>query len=138
MDINKQIEYWKSGAVNDIDTAELLINNKRYIKMSQKEIIKKLQQYIQGLNNKGIPIERAFLYGSYARNEATDESDIDIMLVSKLFDKNFDNIAGKIWTLSKEYHILIEPYMVGANKFQTDDYSPLLEIVRQEGIEITA
>ncbi len=27
MDINKQIEYWKSGAVNDIDTAELLIKN---------------------------------------------------------------------------------------------------------------
>ncbi|MBI9039114.1 MAG: hypothetical protein JEY97_13345 [Bacteroidales bacterium] len=29
MDINKQIEYWKSGAINDIDTAELLINNNK-------------------------------------------------------------------------------------------------------------
>ena len=106
--------------------------------MSQREVIIKLQQYIQGLNNQGIPIDKAFLYGSYARNEATEESDIDIMLLSKLFDKNFDNIAGKIWTLSKDYHILIEPYMVGTNKFQTDEYSPILEIVRQEGIEITA
>ncbi len=105
--------------------------------MSQREIIKTLQQYIQDLANSGIPIEKAFLYGSYARNEATDESDIDVMLVSSLFDKNFDNIAGKIWTLSKEYHILIEPYMVGTKRFLTDDYSPLLEIVRQEGIEIT-
>ncbi len=104
--------------------------------MSQKEIIKTLQQYIQGLTNNGIPIEKAFLYGSYARNEATDESDIDVMLVSVLFDKNFDNIAGKIWTLSKDYNLLIEPYMVGTNRFQTDEYSPLLEIVRQEGIEI--
>lgn len=104
--------------------------------MSQKEIIKTLQQYIQGLNNKGIPIEKAFLYGSYARNEATDESDIDVMLISGLFDKDFDNIAGKIWTLSKDYNLLIEPYMVGTNRFQTDEYSPLLEIVRQEGIEI--
>lgn len=105
--------------------------------MSRTAIIETLQRYVQGLNNKGIPIEKAFLYGSYARNEATDESDIDVMLISKLFDKNFDNIAGKIWTLSKEYHILIEPYMVGTKKFNTDEYSPLLEIVRQEGIEIT-
>ena len=31
MDIDKQIVYWKSGAVNDIDTAELLINNKKLL-----------------------------------------------------------------------------------------------------------
>lgn len=31
MDIDKQIEYWKSGAVNDIDTAELLINNNKLL-----------------------------------------------------------------------------------------------------------
>ena len=31
MNINKQIEYWKSGAVNDIDTAELLINNNKLL-----------------------------------------------------------------------------------------------------------
>ncbi len=31
MDINKQIEYWRSGAVNDIDTAELLIKNNKLL-----------------------------------------------------------------------------------------------------------
>lgn len=31
MDINKQIECWKSGAVNDIDTVELLINNNKIL-----------------------------------------------------------------------------------------------------------
>ncbi len=31
MDIKKQIEYWKNGAINDIDTAELLINNGKYL-----------------------------------------------------------------------------------------------------------
>jgi len=32
----------------------------------------------------------------------------------------------------------IEPFIVGAKRFLIDDYSPLLEIVRQEGIEIIA
>ena len=31
MNINKQIEYWKSGSVNDIDTAELLIKNNKLL-----------------------------------------------------------------------------------------------------------
>ncbi len=31
MNINKQIEYWKSGACNDIETAELLIKNNKLL-----------------------------------------------------------------------------------------------------------
>jgi HEPN domain-containing protein len=31
IDINKQIDYWLNGAVNDIDTAEILIAGKKYI-----------------------------------------------------------------------------------------------------------
>ena len=31
MDINRQIDYWQSGATNDIETAELLINNGKNI-----------------------------------------------------------------------------------------------------------
>lgn len=31
MDIGKQIGYWKSTALNDIGTAEVLINNHRYV-----------------------------------------------------------------------------------------------------------
>lgn len=31
MDISKQIEYWKNGAINDIDSAELLIKNGKYL-----------------------------------------------------------------------------------------------------------
>ena len=31
MDINNQIEYWKNGAIYDIDTAALLVNNGKYL-----------------------------------------------------------------------------------------------------------
>jgi HEPN domain-containing protein len=31
IDINKQIDYWKNGAVNDLETAELLISGKKHI-----------------------------------------------------------------------------------------------------------
>jgi HEPN domain-containing protein len=31
IDFNKQIEYWLTGAINDIDTAEILIANKKFV-----------------------------------------------------------------------------------------------------------
>ena len=31
LDINKQIEYWKSGAESDLETAEILINNNKLL-----------------------------------------------------------------------------------------------------------
>jgi hypothetical protein len=30
-DINKQFSYWAKGAENDLETAEILINGKKYV-----------------------------------------------------------------------------------------------------------
>ena len=58
------------------------------------------------------------------------------MLVSPLLAEDIDNFTGNVWRLSKDHNILKEPYLVGSKKFKSDDYSPLLEIVRQEGVEV--
>ena len=84
----------------------------------------------------GLEVQKAFLYGSYARGEATEDSDIDIMLISSIFDKNDMDARIKAWSLTRQVDIRIEPYTVGLQKFLTDEVSPLLQIVKQEGIEI--
>jgi predicted nucleotidyltransferase len=56
--------------------------------MAESEIIKLLQSYISLLNEAGLKIQKAFLVGSYARNEARADSDIDVMLISENFDSN--------------------------------------------------
>lgn len=105
--------------------------------MSQKEVINKAKLYITRLEEAGIKIDKAFLYGSCASNTVlTENSDIDIMLVSKEFDKNNDKLAGLVWKLTKGIDTRIEPYIVGLNKFHNDDISPLLQIVKKEGIAI--
>ena len=105
--------------------------------MDQNEIIKLVQKYIMLLNASGIHIDKTFLYGSFARGQATDKSDIDIMLVSELFDKCDDKIRAKAWRLTEKIDIRIEPYTIGLQKYLTDDVSPLLHIVKKEGIEVT-
>ncbi len=106
--------------------------------MSQAEVITLIRKYLKALKQAGIPVEIAYLYGSYARNEATVDSDIDLLLVSSVFDTNNDIILASPWLYTTQINPRIEPLSVGIEKFQNDSVSPLYEIVRKEGIKILA
>lgn len=102
--------------------------------MAQAEVIEILKTYLRILRLEGIQIEKAFLYGSYLTGTATDESDIDLMLVT---DKaNDDNLAGRIWNLTRKVNTKIEPFLVSPKHFYSDDNSPLVDLVRRTGLEI--
>lgn len=104
--------------------------------MAQREVIKLLQLYIQMLNESGLQIDKAFLYGSFARNEARDDSDIDVMLVSGNFDNNDIKAKAKAWQLTPKVDLRIEPFTIGSKRFFSDDDSALVDQVKKEGIEI--
>ena len=105
--------------------------------MDRKEALNKVSEYIKLLNESGLLIDKAYLFGSAARNEQHEGSDIDVMLVSKRFDDSTDDIAfGLIWRLTRKVDSRIEPYAVGLSRFDNDDVSPLLQIVKLEGIPI--
>jgi predicted nucleotidyltransferase len=105
--------------------------------MDRKETLNKLSEYIKILNESGLKIEKAFLFGSAARNEAREESDIDVMLVSSRFDDQSDDLVfGLIWKLTRKVDSRIEPYAVGLSRFDNDEVSPLLQIVKKEGIPV--
>jgi len=105
--------------------------------MVEREIIEILKKYVSLLQTEGISIEKSFLYGSYSFGKATDESDIDLMIVTD--DKNADDdfIVGKIWQLTKKINTKIEPFIVGRNRFDEDDYSSLIAMVKRTGIRIS-
>ena len=104
--------------------------------MAQNEIIELVRKYCLSLNTFGIPVAKAYLYGSWARNEANDNSDIDVMVVSPIFDKHNDLLKAKAWRATEKIDLRIEPYTVSLQKFLNDDVSPLLQVVKKEGIEI--
>ena len=104
--------------------------------MFQKDVINILRQYINNLNNAGIVINKAYLFGSYARNQATDDSDIDVLLVSEAFDTDDDTILSKPWSPKYRIDFRIEPVAIGLQRFIADDTSLILEVIRNEGLEI--
>jgi len=104
--------------------------------MLQQDAINIVRQYVTNLNNGGVVINRAYLFGSYARNQANENSDIDVLLVSDVFDTDDDLILSKPWSPKYRNDYRIEPVPIGIKRFQTDNNSIILEVVRNEGLEI--
>jgi predicted nucleotidyltransferase len=104
--------------------------------MDKKTALEKIRDYIHLLKNKGYDVQKAFLYGSYSRGEGKIESDIDVMLVMGADDELDDKAKGVIWALTLQVDSRIEPYIVTQQRFAEDDGTPLLRIVKTEGIEI--
>ena len=103
--------------------------------MAKREVIEILKKYLLLLQAEGISVHKAFLYGSYLSDSARDESDIDLMIVTE--NEENDNLVGKIWSLTKKVNSKIEPYLVGKKRFYSDENSPLIDIVKKTGLEIT-
>lgn len=53
----------------------------------EDHIRKVVDQYVRLLADEGISVERVILYGSFARGTAHDGSDIDLVVISKDFEK---------------------------------------------------
>ena len=104
--------------------------------MLQKDAINIVRQYVNNLNNGGVVIFKAYLFGSYARNQATENSDIDVLLVSDAFDTDDDVVLSKPWSPKYRLDYRIEPVAIGLQRFYSDDSSLILEVVRNEGLEI--
>ena len=104
--------------------------------MAQDEVIMLLKRYIALLQANGINIQKAFLYGSFARNEQSKESDIDVMLISDQFETAAMEVRARPWQYTRKVDSRIEPFSIGYKTFFSDDDSALVSEVKKEGIEI--
>lgn len=104
--------------------------------MASQAVIKKVSKYLNILRQNGLPVNHGIIYGSSARGEAAPDSDIDLLVISPLFDKDPRARVGEMWRLAGEVDSHIEPVAVGEKRFREDDVSPLLEIARREGLVV--
>jgi len=107
--------------------------------MVEASVIAAIRRYLAVLPAEGIHAGRAVLFGSYARGEARQESDIDLVVIAPEFDRNRDLATVKrLWRATADSDIRIEPIACGELEWEEDDSRPILEIARREGIVIAA
>lgn len=58
------------------------------------------------------------------------------MLLSESLNDDDVQKKGRAWVLTRQVDSRIEPLLVSKKRFQSDEGSPILEIVRKEGLEL--
>jgi uncharacterized protein len=106
--------------------------------MAVDAIIDLIRRYLVLLHQHGFQVNRAILFGSYARGEAQADSDIDLLLPSPDFEKLTWKQEELLWALTAQVDTRIEPIPCTERQWWTDQSSPLIDIARQEGLVIEA
>ena len=86
----------------------------------------------------GNRLQGVYLYGSYARHEATGHSDIDVMIVLDGPVKTgleISRINPLVSSICLQNDLLISTFPVSADSFQNDQ-SPFLLNVRKEAVPL--
>jgi predicted nucleotidyltransferase len=83
-----------------------------------------------------MPVHKVFLYGSYAKGNATEHSDVDVcFFLSSFENSDWDEIMLKLLKISRKYRdIPIEPFVFEVSDLETDN--PFVKEVLRTGIEI--
>ncbi len=104
--------------------------------MVDESIVAIVRRYLSLLKERGVPASFAVLFGSFARGEQRPESDVDILVISKEYDEDWQRWNRKLWELRFLVDARIEPTPVGELEFDRDDVSIRIEMARREGIRI--
>ena len=101
-----------------------------------KTIITIVRQYIDDVKE-AMPIDKVYLYGSYAKGTQRKNSDIDLCFFSQAFEsrRNLD-ILTELFYLKIKYDkdILIEPYAFPVSELYNDN--PFVKEILRTGYEI--
>jgi len=107
--------------------------------MVESKIISTAKRYINALSSFGIHARQIVLFGSFARGDANEFSDIDFVVIAPEFDGTCElSLIEKLWQATLLADNRIEPIPCGENEWETGQSRPILEIARKEGIVITA
>ena len=105
-----------------------------------EKISKSIDEFINGVNNLfGDRIKKIILYGSYARGDYKENSDIDIMILTDMTDEEILIYGDKIWDfaydIELENDVLLSPLIKNEEKFNYWlEALPFYMNVKKEGV----
>jgi predicted nucleotidyltransferase len=104
--------------------------------MVDQSVIELVREYLRQCQTAGLPVAKAVLYGSCARGTQRPESDIDVLLLSPAFEELTWDQETLAWKIARSVDWRIQPVLCGELTYETNDWHPLLDLARQDGLEI--
>jgi len=103
--------------------------------MSRAEVKKIVREYAKKLEEKKYSFSAVYLFGSFGKGKPRKWSDIDVAVVSKELDKNWDKARFRLWELREEVDDRIEPHGFSPSDFQ-NDWDPMVHEIKKTGVRI--
>ncbi len=104
------------------------------IQKADRKIEKTVKSYIEQLENSGIHVQQAILFGSYASGKFDEWSDIDLAIVSNDFAGNRFEDRNKIRKITLQVNSDISPMPYRPEDFNDSDY--FVKEILETGIRI--
>ena len=100
--------------------------------MDKGNAIKIVERYVKMVNQK-YPVEKAILFGSFAKGTYHNDSDIDLAIVFKSLEDVIDRQI-ELMKMRSDDDLLIEPHPFSLNDFHSSN--PVAFEILKTGIEI--
>ena len=96
------------------------------------DIVNLARSYVQTLRQAGIRFESAWLFGSFAKQRATPDSDIDIAVVMPEITDKFEQELV-LMRYRRQIDLRIEPHILSSRELDT----PFSQDIMNSGIRLT-
>jgi predicted nucleotidyltransferase len=105
--------------------------------MVEKTVLESVESFLSAIEKDGIPISFGIVFGSHARGNTHEWSDIDLLVVSPRFDRDrtredIRSLWRRVWSIDTR----IEPIPCGEKEWEEDDSRAIVEIARREGVKV--
>ena len=98
--------------------------------LDKEQVIDIVRQYKQMIRPR-YSDAKVYLYGSYSKDCATKDSDIDVAVIVPHISGDWFSTVPPLWTYARQVNSLIEPVLMEEN-----EHSPLYDDVLRTGVAV--
>jgi len=103
--------------------------------MSKDEIIKRIKNKVHSID----PSAKVILYGSYARGDFNENSDIDLLILvdkKKITSEDERKLSYPLYDIEFDTGVIISPLVYSKKEWENRRVTPFSENVNKEGIRL--
>lgn len=101
--------------------------------MDQKRAFEIVKEYLAYLKKNHYAVQKAYIFGSYAKGNFNEDSDIDLAIVLKDLSNSF-TMQIEMLKLSRKFDSRIEPHPLDEESF--NQHHPFASEILATGIEV--
>ena len=103
--------------------------------MSANRHFEKVKEFLRLLDENGVTVSEAYLFGSAARGEFTENSDIDLAVVSREFEGILFHDVKKISKYRRKVDLRLEIHPFSLREIESDPPA-FFQHIQKEGIRV--